>query len=170
MEFERPKSLFSPKLQIWFSSVALKTNTKRTLFYYFFPSLSFPLSLVCSCFPGFYLFAESALLARPARPGHTIMAEQVAGRMSQAPPFQPWSLMMEPNGTLLPVMYSPPSALLVHVLMPSLGEVTSIGVPKERNKAGRWVKCCHIPERASQWGRNRAGSLGSCSGHPFLSQ
>ena len=65
MEFERPKSLFSPKLQIWFSSAALKTNTKRTLFIFFL--LPYPLpSFACSYFPGFYLFAESALAAQPA--------------------------------------------------------------------------------------------------------
>ena len=67
MEFERPKSLFSPKLQIWFSSVALKTNTERTLFLIIFFRLPFSLpSFACSCFPGFYLFAESALAAQPA--------------------------------------------------------------------------------------------------------
>lgn len=64
---------FPPKLQIWFLSVALKTNTKRTLFYYFSPVSPFLFPLLCTLFfLGFYLFAESALAAWLAWLGHTV--------------------------------------------------------------------------------------------------
>lgn len=57
---------------------------KKKKNYFFLLLFSHP-SLAFSCFLGFYLFEEAALVAWP---GSAMMAEQVAMRPAQTPPFQ----------------------------------------------------------------------------------